>query len=571
MNRRMIPFLTLISLLSISAFSSEWLSRPVTPDWSSDAKLGLGETRENIYGLDVSQLEEVKKEGYIHALKWPVKVTGLKIPYEPLKYFLEEEKKNPLKRLIEKIAEKKLGYNDMDGLYEWLGLNKFPESDVPDVFQIPYPDHVKPDYRVGASILDTKNGKAMTYSCATCHSGTFLGKTVMGLTNKRPRANEFFVMAKKYVPLIPSGFFRVATNATHAEKAMFKKTKENLKYVDAVAPQVLGLDTSLPHVSLSLAKRQDDEYATKKPRRTNRRQRRKQPKLKTFVADSKPMPWWNLKYKTRWLSDGSIVSGNPILTNFLWNELGRGTDLKELESWMRDNSDKIKEITAAAFATKAPGWSDFFPADSINLESAKRGEVVYNNSCKKCHGTYEKTWSLPNSEELTLAEKLTTTKVIYHEQTPVKDVGTDPNRWIATKEFSGALNKLAISKWMKTKVVPQKGYVPPPLEGVFLRYPYFHNNSIPNLCALMERPDRRPKVFVQGPSTKAEHFDEDCVGYPVGDKIPKEWWKEKDAIYRANKPGLLNIGHSKAFYDENGKSKMSQGQKKDLRSYLKTL
>ncbi|MCP4914827.1 MAG: hypothetical protein GY909_17040 [Oligoflexia bacterium] len=558
--------IAILSLLSTSVLASEW-----QPDWSSNAKVKPGTTRENIYQLDEEQLKEVKKDGYIHALKWPVTVTGLLIPYEPLKNFLEEEKKNPLRRFVEKIAERKLGYTDMDGMYEWLGLNKYPERDVPDVFQIPYPEDYKPDYRMGASILDMPNGKGMTYSCATCHSGTFLGKSVMGLTNKRPRANEFFVMAKKYVPLIPSGFFRVATGATHGEKAMFKKTKNNLKFVDAVAPQVLGLDTSLPHVSLSLAKRMDDEYATKKSPRRSRRQQRQKPKLKTFVADSKPMPWWNLKYKTRWLSDGSVVAGNPILTNFLWNELGRGTDLKELEKWMKDNQETITEITAAAFATKAPRWTDFFPADSIDYEGAKRGEVVFNESCKKCHGTYEKGWSLPNANELTLEERLTTTKVIYHEQTPVKDVGTDPNRWMATKEFSGALNKLAISKWMKTVVEPQKGYVPPPLEGVFLRYPYLHNNSVPNLCALMEHPSRRPKQFVQGPSTKPEHYDQDCVGYPVGDKIPKEWWKEKEAIFNATKPGLLNIGHSKAFYDENGKPKMTEAQKKDLRSYLKTL
>ena len=554
-----------LSLFFMSnAFGVEWSQ----PDWSSNAELAEGETRENIYNLDAEELERVKEEGYVHALRWPVSVTGLLIPYKPLKYFLEERKKNPLRRMMERIAERKLGYNDMDGMYEWLGLNKYPERDVPSVFQIPYPDDVRPDYRMGASILDNPHGKGMTFSCATCHSGTFLGKSVMGLTNKRPRANEFFVMAKKYIPMIPSGFFRVSTNATRDEKKMFKRTKNNLKFVGSVKPQVLGLDTSLPHVALSLSKRGTDEYAAKDPKIA----RRPRPnKLNTFVADSKPMPWWNLKYKTRWLSDGSIIAGNPILTNFLWNEIGRGTDLKELEKWMQENTDTINKLTAAAFATKAPRWTDFFPADSINLEMAQKGEVVYNNSCKKCHGQYQKAWSLPNADELSLEDKLVTSKVIYHKKTPVKDMGTDPQRWMATEVFAGALNKLAISKWMKTTVVPQKGYVPPPLEGIFLRYPYLHNNSIPNLCALMERPDRRPKKFVQGPSLKTEHYDMDCLGYPTGNKIPKEWWKEKDAIYDTSKPGLRNIGHSKAFYDENGKAKMTELQKRELREYLKTL
>lgn len=541
------------------------------PDWSRNAEIPLGEDRSDIYGHG-ELLDEVKREGYIHALKWPVEVTGLLIPYEPLKFFLEEEKENPLRRFIERMAESRLGYKDMDGLYGWLGLNQYPDNSVAsEVFQIPYPttNGEKPDYRMGASLIrapHVPNSTGLTFSCATCHSGTFMGRTVMGLTNKRPRANEFFVMAKKYVPLIPSGFFRIATKATKEEKKMFKKTKDNLKYVGSVSPQVLGLDTSLPHVALSLHKRGDDDIASKKPVR-----RRRPHKLNTFVSDSKPMPWWNLKYKTRWLSDGSVVAGNPILTNFLWNELGRGTDLEELEEWMKNNQDRIEKLTAAAFATRAPHWTDFFPARSIDMQMAKRGEEVFNVSCKKCHGRYEKRWNYPMADLEPLKDQLKTERVFYHEKTPVKNVGTDPNRWMATKTFSKGLNRLRISKWMNTVVEPQEGYVPPPLEGVFLRYPYMHNNSIPNLCALMMKPSERPKKFVQGPSLKPEHYDQDCVGYPVGDNIPKEWWNEKDAIFDATKPGLLNIGHSKAFYDDDGNSKMSSQDKRALREFLKTL
>ncbi|MCF8059046.1 MAG: hypothetical protein K9K67_07105 [Bacteriovoracaceae bacterium] len=542
------------------------------PDWTEEARIPLGGSRVDIYEHGES-LPEVKARGYKHALKWPVEVTGLLIPYDPLKYFLEDKKENPLRRLLEKIAEKKLGYEDMDGLYEWLGLNQYPDNSiVSGVFQVPYPTTTgeKPDYRMGASLITAPHSPKSTglsFSCASCHSGTFMGRSIMGLTNKRPRSNEFFVLAKNYVPLIPSGFFRVATNATHEEKAMFKRTKDNLRWVDSVSPQVLGLDTSLPHVALSLHERADDEFASKK----KTRERKRPHPLKTFVSDSKPMPWWNLKYKTRWLSDGSIVAGNPILTNFLWNEIGRGTDLKELEEWMQNNQDRIDELTAAAFATRAPRWTDFFPESTLNIDLAKRGEQVFNQSCKKCHGSYEKRWSYPMAELESISEQVKTERVFYHEKTPVKDVGTDPNRWMATKTFAGNLNKLRISKWMKTVVEPQVGYVPPPLEGVFLRYPYLHNNSIPNLCALMMRPSERPKKFVQGPSLKAEHYDQECLGYPVGEKIPKNWLKEKDALYDTSRPGLRNIGHSRAFYDEDERSLMTDSEKKSLLEFLKTL
>ena len=49
----------------------------------------------------------------------------------------------------------------------------------------------------------------------------------------------------------------------------------------------------------------------------------------------------------RWLLDGSVVSGNPVYTNLIWNEIGRGTDLKELEAWLDKNQKTVDEITAA--------------------------------------------------------------------------------------------------------------------------------------------------------------------------------------------------------------------------------
>ena len=50
---------------------------------------------------------------------------------------------------------------------------------------------------------------------------------------------------------------------------------------------------------------------------------------------------------------------------------------------------------------------------------------------------------------------------------------------------------------MNTVVEPQEGYVPPPLVGIWMRYPYFHNGSAPTLCDVVTRPSQREKVFYQ--------------------------------------------------------------------------
>jgi hypothetical protein len=280
------------------------------------------------------------------------------------------------------------------------------------------------------------------------------------------------------------------------------------------------------------------------------------------VADSKPAVWWNVKYKNRWLSDGSIVSGNPVHTNFLWNELGRGTDLKKLEVWMKDNDDQIKSLTTAVFATKAPNYTTFFGTKSLNKTLAQAGEKHFIQSCQKCHGAYQKDW----------ARGTETMRVRYHKKTPIIDVGTDAGRYLGMNEFAADLNRLAISKSIGTVVVPQKGYVPPPLVGIWSRWPYFHNNSIPNLCALLTPAPERPKTYWAGKAEdKNRDYDSECGGYPLAEKSPEHWKNDPDYFYDTQKPGLSNAGHDEGIITKNGQEIFTEEQKRELIEFLKTL
>lgn len=540
-----------------------------TADWSENAVIPKGSNRANIYNLDPVSLEEMKTAGYKHASKYPVTVTGLLIPYWPLLNFFKTDSTNPLKTLIMKLGKSYTGFQNETELYQWLGLSPYNSQEASGIYKIPNPNPAATQFYVGAGTVTTPQGVGLTFSCFACHASSLFGTTVMGLTNKRPHANKFFHMASAIIPYVPNALFKASTSATDGEVLMFDRTKKNLVSVGAVAPQVTGLDTSLPQVALSLAKRNEDEYATKSkmyesyPRQND---------LEKYTADSKPLPWWNLKYKTHWLADGSIAAGNPILTNILWNEIGRGADLRELQKWMEANKKTIDELTVAAFATEAPRWTDFFPASSIHIDRARKGEQVFISRCQKCHGEYQKAWSGKNASDLNDVEILKTTQVIYHEQTPVKDVDTDPQRFEAIKAFASSLNNLAISKWMKTTVTPKEGYVPPPLVGIWSRYPYLHNNSIPSLCALLTRPELRPRAFVQGPAVNpATDYDQECVGYPIGNKIPKAWLNDKEAIYVAGKGGLSNRGHTSSFLGDNGEELLSPNDKSNLIEFLKTL
>jgi cytochrome c5 len=402
----------------------------------------------------------------------------------------------------------------------------------------------------------------VTASCTACHSESLFGKPIIGLTNKTPRANKAFDLAAKLVPKVHPRLIKLFAGATQGDMDLWKEAQKTMQWIGVKEPQVLGLDTSLAVVSISLAKRADDEYASitpeayKNPRETS---------LLRMVSDSKPMPWFTLKYKTRWLSDGSVISGNPILTNILWNEIGRGVDLRELEAWVEkeDTKKKIIELTTAVFGTTPPHYTDFFSAESIPLERAKHGQVLFENNCIKCHGRYEKAWDQINAQKLSSTELLKTTIVHYPKQTKVKDVGTDANRYHAMEKLAPDLNKLRISQLMNIKVVPQKGYVPPPLVGIWSRWPYFHNNSAPTLCDVLLKPElRRKKWYVGSPVNKQSDFDSECNGFPALSKAPKEW-KKKDRLFDTRKDGLTNSGH---YIDD-----FSAEEIRNLVWFLKTL
>jgi mono/diheme cytochrome c family protein len=455
---------------------------------------------------------------------------------------------------VQKLLKNISKLRSSDDLLERAGLLGDPEISTEnspwDWNQIPITPYATG--RLGASVFEYNGAKALTMSCASCHAANLFGKKVLGLSHRFPRSNEFFVHGQRAMAVLKPHTFQNLMDATPEEVRLLERTRFRMQFIGAKKPATLGLDTSLAQVALSLAKRGRDPYAeldpkiAKNPRREN---------LAHFVADSKPAVWWTLKYKNRWLSDGSVLSGNPILTNFLWNEIGRGTDLYALESWLNENEKTIEDLTGAVFSTQAPKFTDFFPAESLSLERAMRGEKIFIARCSKCHGVYEKTWSLPGSEKLPLAQQIQTHLVRYFEDTPVHDVGTDPQRRLGMHSLE-QLNGLEISKRHGILVRPQAGYVPPPLVGIWARYPYFHNNSVPTLCALLSKQKERPITYFARPANDPQtDYDLECGGYPAtkGDH---------SLLFDTRKPGLSNRGHEFEFEKED---------RKDLVQFLLTL
>ncbi len=536
-------------------------------DWSRDARLPAAGSRKDVYNQGAA-LPGVATRGLQHTLDWPVDVTGILLPWRPLSAVMTPGSSNPQAVPVQNVLRKALGFGTIDEMNVWLGMARHDGS-AEALPGIPWPETVKTGDFLGISTLAAPNGDGLTISCAICHTAELFGRTVVGLTNRRAKANEFFHLASSFFPTLTSEFFAEVTGADAGEIALFEQAQRNYARVGAIDPQVLGLDTSLAQVALSLARRSPDAYATRDPKLEETPAPNM---LDSFVADSKPAVWWSLKYKTRWLADGSIVSGNPIYTNFLWNELGRGADLHQLEGWLAKNQQTVDELTVAAFATEPPRWSDFFGTDGLDVAAAKRGKALFDATCAACHGIYDKAWEAPGADALSVADAVKTTAVHYHEQTPVLNVGTDPQRAAGMEAFADRLNALAISQWMGTVVEVQDGYVPPPLEGIWARFPYLHNQSVPTLCEMLTPAAQRTKVFYMGPDEDPKtDFDAACVGLPVGDAAPASWQEDPHARYDTTKPGLTNSGHDEWLTQDDGTPLLDAAGRADVIAFLKTL
>jgi mono/diheme cytochrome c family protein len=546
--------------ISISLLPLKALARP---DWSEGARPGA-----NPYQLDSAAYEDSIQRGLVHTQIYPVEVTGMLPPLEPMRRMLEADDGNPIKSIFRKIFHGISGFREINDILSWIGLHPYPDAGRNGPYALPYPNNQKPEFLLGFGAIANPLGTGFSISCAACHSGNLFGKTVWGMTNRFPRANEVFGYAQHAFPLMTPWMFQQNTGATDGETKLFARTRDNLRRIGTKRPEILGLDTSLAQVSLSLARRTKDDYAT--PSGWLESFPRFEP-LAEEVADSKPAVWWNLKYKNRWLSDGSVVSGNPIFTNILWNEIGRGADLKELEQWLAENKNVVEELTSAVFSSEAPRFTDFFSASEFPLAQAQHGEQLFAAKCARCHGVYEKGWSAPDAATKSAAELLATLKVNYREKTPVIDVGTDPGRWKGMKSLE-QLNDLAISRNNGILIKAQKGYVPPPLVGIWARWPYFHNNSVPSLCALLTRAEDRPKVFLTGEAIDREKdFDPLCNGYPIGAAAPAAWARSREHRFDTRRAGLGNGGHDEGIFLENGKELFSDQDKRDLVRFLQTL
>ena len=149
---------------------------------------------------------------------------------------------------------------------------------------------------------------------------------------------------------------------------------------------------------------------------------------------------------------------------------------------------------------------------------------------------------------------------------PIDEIGADRLRLDAIpKSERERLAKSWLSEYRAENVdVDPKGYVAPPLHGVFASAPYFHNGSVPTLWHVLH-PDARPKAWRR---RSAGGYDPVRVGLDVEerDAVPAgvaDPWTLR-SWFDTTKPGKSATGHDFP-------AALSEEERREVLEYLKTL
>jgi hypothetical protein len=174
---------------------------------------------------------------------------------------------------------------------------------------------------------------------------------------------------------------------------------------------------------------------------------------------------------------------------------------------------------------------------------AEKGRIIFNDNCSSCHGTYGKEGQYPN---LLIPQSVIQTDSLLQASNYNYPEFVD---WFNKSWFSSGDHP--------AKLVPFKGYLAPPLDGVWVTAPYLHNGSVPTLEAVLKS-SMRPTYWYRDFDKPQYNYDSPGWVFSVFDKA------ENRLIYNTTLPGYGNYGH---YFGD----KLTNEERKAVIEYLKTL
>lgn len=242
--------------------------------------------------------------------------------------------------------------------------------------------------------------------------------------------------------------------------------------------------------------------------------------------------WWLLKKKNAMFFNG-VGTGDFARISMASSLLTMKDTTKA-----RVVDNQFKDVIAFINTLEAPTYP--LP---VNQALVAEGKDLFINNCSGCHGTYDADGSYPNLlvdiDLVKTDEALLTSNFAY----------TNFTDWYNESWFGQGPHA--------AQLIPNNGYVAPPLDGIWATAPYLHNGSVPDLESLLHS-ETRPAIWKK-PSNDLD-YNHDKVGWNY--EVLSE--KEDKFSYDTNLYGYSNAGHT--FGDH-----LQSTERNALLEYLKTL
>ena len=384
------------------------------------------------------------------------------------------------------------------------------------------------EVRYDFNVVKAENGeKVVVPNCFQCHAEVFDGKLILGLGNSTGDFTKDQKLNSKSLEKLLLTYLKLSPKKYEAAKE-FVTVGQSIS--DQLFTDIVGANPADRLTALLVSHRDPVTLAWNEKASVD---------LPKQVIPSDVPAWWLLKKKNAMFYNGfgrgdfgKFLMGSALLT------IKDTIHANEVDAHMPD-------VLAYLYTVVPPKYPK-----AIDQQLARQGKIIFENNCSGCHGTYGNNEEYPN---LLIPESI---------------IGTDSLLNKTNYQYSDMIdwyNKSWFSKGdYPARLAPFNGYVAPPLDGVWITAPYFHNGSVPTIEAVLNsklRPTYWTRDFPQGTAwDDSTKYDYEKLGWQFqtmsapGNKY----------IYNTRLPGYGNYGHY--FGDQ-----LTDAERQAVIEYLKTL
>jgi len=369
--------------------------------------------------------------------------------------------------------------------------------------------------------VKANNGEVLVApNCLQCHAQVFENQLIIGLGNSLAdftKGEKFnaanFNLLEKLLKLNAPKQYEAAAPFLNVSKAITPHLYAEVKGVN-IADRLAGV--LVAHRDPLSLEWSDQPYV----------------EIPKEIIPTDTPPWWLLKKKNAMFYNGF---GRGDFGRFLMaSNLLTVKDTSE----SRNVDEHMPDVLAYIYSLQPPKYPR-----AVDQPLAAKGKTIFEQNCSDCHGTYGANSNYPN---LLIPESIVQTDSLLFKSN------------YSNPQFVNWFNK----SWFTSgdhpaQLVPFNGYIAPPLDGIWISSPYFHNGSVPSLEAVLNS-KLRPKYW-------SRDFDNPQYNYD------NPGWKHKTvekaggtSVYNTTLPGYGNYGH---YFGD----RLTNEERKAVIEYLKTL